>query len=121
MLRQDKESNNEIKKIRARIIEKALHEAQENTFVYTLPLVDMFKSSLETPCIRLLNSYMDKYLVSNGYKMYCGSTKLGTLYYDAGIHTTKEVEHLYKVVVDKYKLEKENNNHKSHVHVVQTI
>ena len=78
----------------------------------------MFKASLETPCIRSLNSYMGKYLVSIGYKMYCGSTKLGKLYYDAGIHTTKEVEHLYKVVVDKYKLEK--RKHKSHVHVVQT-
>ena len=53
---------------------------------------------------------MDKYLTSHGYKLYCGSTKLGKLYHDDTVHTIKGVEHLYKVVVDRYKLEKENSN-----------
>ena len=40
MLKRDNESDNEMKQIRARIIEEALSEIQENTFVYTLPLIN---------------------------------------------------------------------------------
>ena len=100
-----------MKKITAEVIERAFKKIN----LYTLLLVDKFKEifnhSLEDmPRIRSLNFYMDKYLISHGYKLYCGSTKLGKLYYDDRVHPIKGVQHLYKVVVGNYKLEKENNN-----------
>ena len=51
---------------------------------------------------------MDKYLNYHGFKSFCGVTKLGKLYYDETIHNIKGIEQIYKIVVDKYKLEREN-------------
>lgn len=51
---------------------------------------------------------MDKYMTCNGFKSYCSITKLGKLYLNDKIHSDEGVIQLYKVVVDNYKLEKEN-------------
>ncbi len=53
---------------------------------------------------------IDKYLTCHGFSAYCRVTKLGKLYYDNKVHSLIGIEHkiMYKVVVDKYKLEKEN-------------
>ena len=51
---------------------------------------------------------MDRYLSCHGFSTCCGVTKLGKLYFDNKVHHMKGIEHLYKVAVDKYKLEKEN-------------
>lgn len=115
MLERDKVSENRINKIRAETINGALSEIKENTYIYTLPLVDRFKeqvgSSEEMAShVRSLNFYMDKYLTCNSFKLFCGSTRLGKLYYDERVHTMNGIERLYKVVVENYKLMKENTN-----------
>ena len=53
---------------------------------------------------------MDKYLNYHGFKSFCGVTKLGKLYYGETIHNIKGIEQICKIVVDKYKLERENQD-----------
>lgn len=112
MLKDDLEGKNEINKHRAEIVELALNEIRTNTFVYTLPLYDKFKKCIGDDNVEQKSSYvksfnvcMDKYLSCHGFKSYCGVTKLGKLYYDERVHSLEGIEHIYKVVVDKYKLE----------------
>lgn len=115
MPKKDLGGKNQVSKLRAKIVELALHEIKENTFVYTLPLLSKFKkyisdNNLEQPAstyMRSLSMCIDKYLTRHGFSTYCGVTKLGKLFYDNKVHSLRGIEHVYKVVVDKYKLEKE--------------
>ena len=117
MLKIDKGSEDQIRKTRAELIERALSDMKVNTFVYTLPLLDSFKRCMgdninfdkKSSYLRSFTVCMDKYLTCHGFKSYCGVNKSGKLYYDDSIHNIKGVEHVYKLAVDKYKVEKENN------------
>lgn len=124
MLQDDLEGENEINKNRAELVELALNEDRSNTFIYTLPLQDKFKKSIgdnneQKSYLKSFNVCMDKYLSYHGFKSFSGATKLGKLYYDETVHNTKGIEQIYKIVVDKYKLERENQNLKEQESILE--
>lgn len=124
MLQDDLEGENEINKNRAELVELALNKVKSNTFIYTLPLQDKFKKCIgdnneQKSYLKSFNVCMDKYLSYHGFKSFSGATKLGKLYYDETVHNTKGIEQIYKIVVDKYKLERENQNLKEQESILE--
>lgn len=73
--------------------------------------------------MRSFKACVDKYLSTNGYKSYCSVLKLGKLYFDDKVHTLQGIEHIYKLAVENYKLQKENDSLRENesVHTVKNM
>ena len=106
------DSRNIVLNYRAELMQTALEEFKCNSYVYTLPLLDTYRKLLgENVTQNNLKTFtisLDKYLSAHGLNSYHESTKLGKLFYDGSVHSADGIKHVYRVVVNNYKLNKEN-------------
>ena len=103
---------NPVLKHRTELMQRALEEAKLNSYVYNVPLLDKYRDLLGDKVnqsnLKTLGVSIDKYLTVNGLTSYQESRKLGKIYYDRSIHSLEGIKHVYKLVINNYKLNKEN-------------
>ena len=67
--------------------------------------------------VRSFKTFLDKYLINNGFISFCGQNKLGKVYFDQKIHNSNAFPHMYNLLVEKYRNKKEADKQKSRVRI----